>query len=68
VLRGDLVPATVHEVQRDAVAGLDRDERPEGRTDLQPENRGQEFGGRSLVAGRDDGVVQLDRHLASPGA
>lgn len=52
-------------VEDDAVGDADRDERAGRRADVDAEDLGQEPCRRVLVAGPDDGVVELDAHGGS---
>lgn len=60
VLGGDAVHGDRGEVQRDAVAQVDRDERAPLGGDLKAEQVREEFCGFPVVPGVDDRVVQLD--------
>jgi hypothetical protein len=60
VLRGDRLGRDAGEVQRDAVAGGDRDERAPLDPDFKAQDPRQELGGFPVVPGVNDGVVQLD--------
>ena len=65
VLRPDVV-AAVGEVERDTVVETHGDERPHPNRRRQPEDLGQELGGRLLVPGAHDGVIQPDAHALLP--
>lgn len=63
VLRCDLAVG-LDEVEGHFVPGLHAQERPEGDRPGQAEDLGQERGRCVLVAGVDDGVIELDGHRA----
>src|SRR5262249_20305296 len=63
VMLRDDVSGRFPEIQRNAVVGLDDEERPEPSRWRQTENPGQELRRALLVPAPDDGVVQLHAHL-----
>lgn len=56
----------IREVEGDAIADGERNERSVRLAHLHPENIRPEFGGDSLVRARDNGVVELNSYRNTP--